>query len=65
MNREPDNLSTSEEGMDLRAELEKILHDVGPENIWWFVYDNENVFFVDGIVEMSDVCPQDILTVDF
>jgi ribosomal protein L11 methyltransferase len=51
--------------MDLRAELEKILHDVGPENIWRSVYDSENVLLADGIAEKSDARPQDISTVDF
>ncbi|UCG64780.1 MAG: methyltransferase domain-containing protein [Deltaproteobacteria bacterium] len=51
--------------MNLRAELKRILHDVGPESIWRPVYDNENVLLADGIAEMSDARPQDISTVDF
>jgi len=51
--------------MDLRAELEKILHDVGPENIWRPVYDKENVLLADGIADMRDGRPQDMSKVDF
>ena len=40
--------------MDLRAELEKILHDVGPENIWRPVYDNENVLLANGIADKRE-----------
>lgn len=51
--------------MDLRVELEKILHNVGPENIWRPVYDSQNVLLAHGIADMRDGSPQDMSKVNF
>lgn len=51
--------------MNLRAELEKILQSVGPENIWRPVRDESDVLLADGIADMRDGRPQDISKVDF
>ncbi len=51
--------------MDLRAELEKILYSVGPENIWRPVYDNEDSLLAEGIADMRDGRPQDFSKVIF
>jgi SAM-dependent methyltransferase len=48
-----------------RDELITILCEVGPENIWRPVYDNENVLLADGIADMRDGSPGDISAVDF
>ena len=58
-------VSATRGGMDLRAELEKILHSVGPENIWRPVYDSQNVLLAGGIADMRDGRPQDMSKLDF
>jgi len=51
--------------MGLRAELEKVLHNVGPENIWRPVYDNENMLLADGVADKCDTQDISISKVDF
>jgi SAM-dependent methyltransferase len=51
--------------MNPRDELITILHEVGPENIWRPVYDDQHVLLADGIADMRDGSPGDISTVDF
>lgn len=51
--------------MDLRAELVKLLQNVGQENIWRPVHDNENVLLAGGHEDMRDGCPRDLSIVNF
>lgn len=47
------------------AELKNILQEVGPENIWRPVYDRQNNLLAQGIGNMCDGLPSDILGVSF
>ncbi len=47
------------------AELESILLEVGPRNIWRPVYDNRQKLLAQGIADWRDGHPDDIARVDF
>ena len=51
--------------MDLRARLERILRDIGPENIWRPIYDTDDMLLADGIADSRDGCPEELAQVDF
>ena len=51
--------------MNLKTELEKIIHNVGPENIWRPIYDNEDILLADGIADMLDGYPEDLSKINF
>ena len=53
------------EYMDPRVELEKILHTVGPDNIWRPIVDVNNEPIVDGMGDMREGDPRDLAKVDF
>ena len=51
--------------MELRDELRKIIENVGPENVWRPVYDDQGNRLSDGIADERDGRPEDVARVDF
>ena len=51
--------------MDPRAELVKILDEIGPENIWRDIFDPDGVMLAKGIENGLDCRPEELAKVDF
>ncbi len=51
--------------MTCRQQILQLLHDMGPENIWRPVYDEQGQLLADGHEDMRSTSPDDLAEVDY